>query len=154
MALAPSATRAQSAGNRRATDAPIPSKNFPATGDTVDVYRAALDLLYIDGSEKPKVIVVHRNAAPRTFGPCGQQCRGRERWAHQSAMDTSTIEAFASLPFVGRPNFRQFGYKIPLVFLTSKERYEMRNAGWAYDSAHPPRRSTSGQVPIDRKSVV
>lgn len=148
MALAPSATRAQSAGNRRATDAPIPSQNFPATGDTVDVYRAALDLLYIDGSEKPKVIVVHRNAAPRTFGPCGQQCRGGERWAHQSAMDTSTIEAFASLPFVGRPNFRQFGYKIPLVFLTSKERYEMRNAGWAYDSAHPPRRSTNGQVPM------
>jgi len=114
--------------------APVPSQNFPA-GDTAEVYRAALDLLYIDGDEKPKVIVMHGSVRYRTAGPC-PQCR--TLWAHESQMDTSTIESFASLGHFVLPDLRQFGYAIPLVFLTYKQVEEMILAGVAYDSAHPP----------------
>src|SRR6267143_1052977 len=67
-----------------------PVRDYPF-GDAIDVYRAALDLLYVDGEERPSIIVMHDSAMLRRWGPCG--CP--EQWPHNSLIDASTIEGFA-----------------------------------------------------------
>ncbi len=58
-------------------------------------------------------------------------------------MDTSTIEAFATMPPV-QPRLRQFGYTVPIVFFSQQKFAEMGSAGRAYDSTHS-RRPTEPQ---------
>ena len=60
-------------------------------GDAVDVYRAALDLLYKEGDNRPAVIVVHDTIEGGGEKPCPVKCT--YVWHHKSAMDTSTILA-------------------------------------------------------------
>jgi len=149
-------------GQRRAEEANRGMHPTFPSGDTAAVYRAALDLLYIDGNDKASVAVIYEFVGlPRAGGPC-PRCRRIAPWVHQSAIDTSTIEAFGDLvlppglPLGGierdrhfyLPNFRQFGYTIPLVFLSADQQEEMSRAGAAYDSAHPPPPDGSGEDPF------
>jgi hypothetical protein len=98
-------------------------------GDAVDVYRAVLDLLFIDGNESPSVIVMHDTAEGRHGGgPCPVACR--ERWPHKSKIDTATILAFARLS-PKRPQIIPFGYRIPIVFMSWNDQLRMREDGLA-----------------------
>ncbi len=71
-----------------------PVRDYPF-GDAVDVYRAALDLLYTDGDERASIIVMPDSVVPRLGGPCPRCPRFQP---HEASIDTSTIEAFATMP--------------------------------------------------------
>src|SRR5687768_9638198 len=103
------------------------------TGEAVEVYRAALDMLYTDGEERPSVIVMLDTVAPRAIGPC-PQCPGP--WKHRSKIDTATIQAYAGPPY-GIPPIRPFPYRIPIRFVTHDDLRAMMRVGEAYDAAHP-----------------
>lgn len=98
-------------------------------GDAVDVYRAALDLLYIDGKQRPSVIVVHDTAEPPGSGACPIACK--EGWAHKSRIDTSTILAFALLT-PKRLRIQPFPYPVPIVLVSYNDRERMRHEGLRY----------------------
>ncbi|MGH7603767.1 MAG: hypothetical protein ACRENK_07200 [Gemmatimonadaceae bacterium] len=49
-------------GPRGIATTPVP--DYPV-GDAVDVYRAALDLLYTDGADRPSTIVLRDSVIPR-----------------------------------------------------------------------------------------
>jgi hypothetical protein len=103
-------------------------------GDAVDVYRAALDLLYVDGEERPSIIVLHDSAfAARVGAPCPQCPRSGP---HKALIDTSTIEGFESIPRV-QPRLRSFGYKVPIHFQSYQEVADTWSAGRAPDSTIP-----------------
>src|SRR3981081_3326464 len=86
-------------------------------GDAVPIYRAVLDLLYLDGSKRPPVIIMLDSTDGHTGGPCPiAKCIG-EGWKHKSKMDTSTMRAYAWLSRK-RPALVQFGYPIPIVFIS------------------------------------
>ncbi len=116
-----------------------PVRDYPF-GDAVDVYRAALDLLYTDGEERASIIVMPDSVVPWLGRPCPRCPRFQP---HQARMDTSTIEAFATMPPV-QPRLRQFGYTVPIVFFSQQKFAEMGSAGRAYDSTHS-RRPTEPQ---------
>src|SRR5882762_2885836 len=121
-----------------------PVRDYPF-GDAVDVYRAALDLLYVDGEERPSIIVMYDSAfAARVGEPCPQWPRSGP---HKALIDTSTIEGFESIPRV-QPRLRQFGYKVPIVFYSNQEFVDIWSAGRAYDSSHS-RRPTEPQESFD-----
>jgi hypothetical protein len=121
-----------------------PVRDYPF-GDAVDVYRAALDLLYVDGEERPSIIVMYDSAfAARVGAPCPQCPRSGP---HKALIDTSTVEGFEAIPRV-QPRLRQFGYKVPIVFYSNQEFVEMWSAGRAYDSTHS-RRPTEPQEGFD-----
>jgi hypothetical protein len=109
-----------------------PVRDYPF-GDAVDVYRAALDLLYVDGEERPSIIVMYDSAIPARVGePCPQCPRSGP---HKALIDTSTIEGFEAMPRV-QPRLRRFGYKVPIVFYSNQKFVDMWSAGRAYDSTH------------------
>src|SRR5215212_1921733 len=58
-------------------------------GDAIPVYRAVLDLIYLDGNKRPGTIVMLDTAEGHMGGPCPfAKCPGRERvWKHRSKMD-------------------------------------------------------------------
>jgi hypothetical protein len=131
-------------GPRGVVDTPV--RDYPF-GDAVEVYRAALDLLYTDGGERPRIIAMYDSVFARAVGA---QCPKCPRFGpHKARIDTSTIEGFATLPPV-QPRLRNFGYKVPITFLSSQESAEMWRAGQAYDAAHPAR---PGEMPdgMDRE---
>ena len=103
------------------------------TGEAVEVYRAALDMLYTDGKERPSVIVMLDSVAPRAIGPC-PQCPGP--WKHRSKIDTATIQAFAVPPY-GTPRIRKFAYKVPIHLVSHHDLGEMARAGEVFAAAHP-----------------
>jgi hypothetical protein len=84
-------------------------------GDAVGVYRAVLDLLFVDGAERPRIIVMHDTAEGRGGGPCPIACD--RKWPHKSKIDTATVLAFARLS-PKRPKIIPFGYPIPIAFLS------------------------------------
>jgi hypothetical protein len=103
-------------------------------GDAVDVYRAALDLLYIDGNKRPSVIVLHDTVEIRGGdGPCPVACK--QAWPHKSRIDTSAILAFARVS-PKRPRVRQFDYSIPIVLWSYNDREQMRHDGIGYIAEH------------------
>jgi hypothetical protein len=108
-----------------------PVADYPF-GDAVDVYRAALDLLYKEGSSRPGVIVLRDSAILRYGGPCPQCPR---LGPHKARIDTSTIEGFASIPPV-KPRTRRFAYDVPIALLTNADLDQMRRAAQVYDSIH------------------
>jgi hypothetical protein len=110
-----------------------PVRDYPF-GDAVDLYRAALDMLYADGEETPSTIVMHDSVRILPGGFC-PKCSNA--WPGKSVVDTSTFNAFLRRPRV-QPRIRDFGYKIPIHLLSYGEQTEIWNAGQAYDSAHPP----------------
>lgn len=109
-----------------------PVRDYPF-GDAVDVYRAALDLLYVDGEERPSIIVMHDSLRLLSGNLC-RQCPSL--WPGKSTMDTSTLNTFWTLPRV-QPRIRNFGYNVPIHFLSYRESAEMWTAGQVYDSTHP-----------------
>lgn len=88
-------------------------------GDAIPVYRAVLDLLYLDGDQRPPVIIMHDSAEGHMGGPCPfPKCPGSNHvWTHKSKMDTSTVIAYARQTRK-RPGIQPFGYPIPIVFIS------------------------------------
>jgi hypothetical protein len=87
-------------------------------GEAAPVYRAVLDLIYLDGSKRPPVIIMLDSAeGGHMGGPCPfAKCAGNS-WTHKSKMDTSTVLAYARATRK-RPGLVQFGYPIPIVFIS------------------------------------
>jgi hypothetical protein len=104
-------------------------------GDAVGVYRAVLDLLYIDGGERPSVIVLWDTAQRQSGGPCALKCK--EAWPHKSKMDTATILAYAR-PSRKRPRIIDFGYRIPIVRVSEDNYVRIAHDGLGYLAARPP----------------
>jgi len=124
-------------------------------GDAVPVYRAVLDLLYLDGSKRPSVIVMLDSADEHMGGPCPiAKCIG-EGWKHKSKMDTSTMRAYSWLSRK-RPGLVQFGYPIPIVFISSDDVRRMDADGREFLAAHPtppdlPKRTSGLWAELQRK---
>lgn len=95
-------------------------------GDAVGVYRAVLDLYYIDGDDSPSLIVMHDTAEGRSGGPCPMQCP--EAWLHKSKIDESTMLAFAKLS-PKRSKMIPFGYPIPVTYLSWEQDNQLREEG-------------------------
>ncbi|MGZ3556847.1 MAG: hypothetical protein ACXWM9_13460, partial [Gemmatimonadaceae bacterium] len=105
-------------------------------GDAVPVYRAVLDLLYLDGSKRPPVIVMIDSAEAHMGGPCPiAKCLG-EPWKHKSKMDSSTLRAYARITRK-RPGLVQFGYPIPIVFISYDDVRRMEADGKEFLASHP-----------------
>lgn len=110
-----------------------PVRDYPF-GDAVDVYRAALDMLYVDGDERPRLIVMS-DSLEILPGCYVAKCTGV--WAGKSVVDPWTYSAFLSGPRV-KPRIRDFGYRIPIHLQSHREQADIWSAGQSYDSAHAP----------------
>jgi hypothetical protein len=98
-------------------------------GDAVDVYRAVLDLLFVDGNESPTVIVILDTAeTPSNGGPCPVACS--RIWQHKSKIDTATMLGYARFS-PKRPRMIPFAYRIPIVFVSRRDEARMRTEGLA-----------------------
>jgi hypothetical protein len=104
-------------------------------GDAVDVYRAVLDQLYIDGDQHPRIIVLWDTAMRFGNGPCPwESCSNK--WHHKSRMDTATVLAFARQS-AKRPRIIDFGYKIPIARVSEDEFERLQNDGYGYLAPRP-----------------
>ena len=104
-------------------------------GDAVGVYRAALDLIYMDGDKRPPIIVLHDTAEVRGDGPCPVACKSV--WPHKSKMDTTTILSFARQS-PKRPRIRDFGYHIPIALISYNAVERMTHDGIGFLATQPP----------------
>jgi hypothetical protein len=125
-------------------------------GDAVPVYRAVLDLLYLDGNKRPPVIIMLDSAeGGHVGGPCPiAKCIG-DPWKHKSKMDTSTLRAYAQMTRK-RPGLVQFGYPIPIVFISYDDVRRMDADGRELLASHPmppdlPKRSSGLWAELQRK---
>jgi len=141
--IAASASTAFSAGAQRKpqfvrplwADTTGESDVYPI-GDAVDVYRAVLDLLYVDGKERPSTIILWDTAQRHGSGPCPlDSCK--EAWQHKSKIDTATLLAFARQS-PKRPRIIDFGYKIRIVRVSPDAFERIRNDGYGYLGDRPP----------------
>jgi hypothetical protein len=106
-------------------------------GDATPVYRAVLDLIYLDGSKRPPVVIMLDSAeGGYTGGPCPVAKCVENSWTHKSKMDTSTVLAFARMSRK-RPRLVQFGYPIPIVYLSYDDVNRMSADGREYIASHP-----------------
>jgi len=126
-------------------------------GDAIPVYRAVLDLLYLDGNKRPSVIVMLDTAEGHMGGPCPfDHCpAGSGVWKHKSKMDTSTVMAYARLTRK-RPGIRPFGYPIPIVFYSLDDLHRMEADGREFIASHPmpndlPKRNWGSWAELERK---
>jgi hypothetical protein len=110
------------------------SDDYPV-GDAAKVYRAILDLLYVDGGDRPSVIVLWDRAVPILGWPCNWKCR--ELWPHQSTIDTSTILAFTRQSLKS-PRITDFGYKIPIARVSEGDSERLQQLGFGYLAHLPP----------------
>src|SRR3954466_2914000 len=126
---------------------PVPAKNpwddtinespiYPV-GDATPVYRTVLDLLTLDGSKRPRVIVMLDSAEGGYMGgPCPiAKCIGHS-WTHKSTMDTATVLSFGRLTRK-KPGISPFGYPIPIVFISFDDVKRMDADGRELIAAHP-----------------
>jgi hypothetical protein len=105
-------------------------------GDAVGVYRAILDLLYVDGKQRPPSIIMWDSAMRFGSGPCPlDSCR--DAWIHQSKIDTATLLAFARQSFK-RPRIIDFGYGTKIVRVSQNDFERLRNDGYGYLADRPP----------------
>jgi hypothetical protein len=125
-------------------------------GDAAPVYRAVLDLIYLDGSKRPPVIVLLDSAeGGHMGGPCPiAKCVGYT-WTHKSKMDTSTLLTYARLTR-NRPGLVQFGYPIPIVFISYDDVRRMDADGRELLASHPmpvdlPKREWGFWAELQRK---
>jgi hypothetical protein len=124
-------------------------------GDATPVYRAVLDLIYLDGNKRPSVIIMLDTAEGRMGGPCAfAKCLG-DAWKHKSKMDTATVLAFARFSRK-RPGMRPFGYPIPIVFISYDDVRRMDADGHEVIASHPmpndlPQRSWGFWAELQRK---
>ena len=110
--------------------------NVYPIGDAVGVYRAVLDLLYVDGKEHPPVVVLWDTTQRHGSGPCPfETCK--EPWLHKSKMDTATVLAFGRLS-PKRPRIIDFGYRIPIARVSENTFHQITNDGYAYLADRPP----------------
>ena len=107
-------------------------------GDAVQVYRAILDLLYVDGGNRPTVIVLWDRAEHPVGWPCNWKCR--ELWPHQSAIDTSTFLAFTQQSLKA-PRIIDFGYKIPIARVSQADYERLTELGFGYLAHLPPEKA-------------
>jgi hypothetical protein len=127
---------------------PVPAKTPPwadttnespiyPVGDAAPVYRAVLDLIYLDGSKRPPVIIMVDSAdGGHVGGPCPlAKCVGYT-WSHKSKMDTSTLLTYARLTRK-KPGLVQFGYPIPIVFISYDDIRRMDADGRELLASHP-----------------
>jgi len=127
---------------------PVPLKDPPwadttnespiyPVGDAAPVYRAVLDLIYLDGSKRPPVIIMVDSAeGGHVGGPCPfAKCVGYA-WNHKSKMDTSTLFAYARMTRK-KPGLVQFGYPIPIVFISQDDVRRMDTDGREVIASHP-----------------
>ena len=105
------------------------------TGDAVGVYRAVLDLLYVDGKERPPYIVLWDTAMRQSGGPCPFACK--QAWLHKSKIDTATVLAYAR-PSRKRPRIIDFGYGIPFMRVSQDVFERISNDGYGYLADRPP----------------
>jgi hypothetical protein len=134
--LAAPGVHAQPGSNGAAGSPPdtvVESKVYPV-GDAVGVYRAVLDLLYIDGKERPPFIVLFDTAVRAAGGPCPVRCK--QSWPHRSTIDTATIIAYAR-PRGNRPRIIGFGYRIPIKLVNGSEFERLRNDGYGFLADRP-----------------
>lgn len=112
------------------------SPTYPV-GDAVPVYRAVLDLIYLDGGKRPPVIIMLDSAeGGHIGGPCPfAKCIGN-KWTHKSRMDPTTVRAYAELTRK-RPAVAPFGYSIPIVFISYDDVRRMDADGRELIAAHP-----------------
>ena len=110
-----------------------PVRDYPF-GDAVDVYRAALDLLYVDGPDRPALIVMFDSVRFLPGWPC-PKCENR--WPGKAEVDTATFNAFLRRPRV-QPRLQHFSYSVPIHHESGAESIAIAIAGQSYDSAHPP----------------
>jgi hypothetical protein len=115
-------------------------------GDAVGVYRAVLDLLYVDGKDRPGVIVLWDSAMWHSQGPapCPRESCG-DRWLHESQMDTSTILGLARQSGK-RPRIVDFGYRIPIALVSQDDFQRLRNDGYGYLADLPPEKVGFGEA--------
>src|SRR5881275_2137704 len=67
--------------------------NVYPVGDAIGVYRSVLDLLYIDGKDRPKLVVMWDSVMREASGPCAfTECKNG--WTHKSRIDSSAVLAF------------------------------------------------------------
>ncbi len=99
-------------------------------------YRAVLDLLYIDGRDRPKVIVMWDTVMRHGSGPCPfSTCK--DQWVHKSKIDTTTMLSLARQS-VKRPRVINFGYLIPIVRVSNDDFERIRHDGYGILAAIPP----------------
>jgi hypothetical protein len=108
------------------------------TGDGIGVYTAVLDLLYVDGKERPPYIVLWDTAQRQSGGPCPVPCTGG--WAHKSRIDTATLLGFARQS-PKRPRIVDFGYRIPIVRISQDEFERIRHDGYGLLADSPPEKA-------------
>jgi len=111
------------------------SRVYPI-GDAVGVYNAVLDLLYIDGKERPSLIVLWDTAARQSGGPCPSPCK--QKWLHKSKIDTATILAYAQP--ARSPRIIDFGYKIRIAPVSQDAFERLAQEGYGYLADRPPDR--------------
>jgi hypothetical protein len=106
-------------------------------GDATPVYRAVLDLIYLDGDKRPPVIIMLDSAeGGHMGGPCPVANCIDNRWTHKSKMDTSTVLAYARMSRK-RPRLVQFGYPIPIVYISYDDVNRMNADGRELIASHP-----------------
>jgi hypothetical protein len=125
LCLAASNARAQQV----ATGVPaIAEAGVYPSGDAVGVYNAVLDMLYIDGRERPPVVVLYDIATRQAGGPCAfGDCK--RPWPHKSKIDSALIFAYGH-PGRKPPTIKGYSYRIPVVYLTDVERERIMKMGY------------------------
>jgi hypothetical protein len=122
------------------TDTTGGSSVYPVDGDAAQVYRTVFDLFFVDGEERPSVIVLHDRAenASSLYQYCQHDCE--KWWTHKSKIDTATIIAFRTHTRA-RPRIVPFSYAIPVSLMSWEDRQRIEVAGCAnpreISSVHP-----------------
>ena len=110
--------------------------NVYPIGDAVDVYRSVLDLLYIDGRERPPYIILVDTAQRFAWTPCTDP-KCANRWIPKSEIDSATLRAY-SRQSPKRPRMVKFKYSIPIHLVSTGEFERMMNDGYAILAGMPP----------------
>jgi hypothetical protein len=134
----PSTSAAQSSPTAKipSADTADESPLYPV-GDATPVYRAVLDLIYLDGSKRPSVIIMLDSADGRhTGGPCPIAKCIDYSWPHKSKIDESTMLAFAHMRAKGS-RLVQFGYPIPIAYISYDDVNRMEADGREWIASHP-----------------
>jgi hypothetical protein len=105
-------------------------------GDAVDVYRSVLDLLYIDGRDRPPYIILVDTASRLAWTPCTDP-KCLNRWIPKSDIDSATLRAY-SRQSPKRPRIIKFRYSIPIHLVSTGEFERMTNDGYAILAGTPP----------------